>query len=232
MAKMNTVNVVRGEENQLILQPERFDLCDGDWVQWKFPEDLPSDQFGMIFFQSRLGPFHSLRSYSNKEVLGKGNVGVKSSYNYTAMILQPGQSGDQPGSVPKGTGTIDNMAAEPNTTPEIYVTYIEGSPLQVSPDPVGLNVGDTATWYITGLPADHFADFWFFGMSSVSGPFTAFYACGGDGPVAVRASGTNFARGELALIKQFSYLIEIRDAQGRVIVSHEPGIDNLGPPPG
>jgi hypothetical protein len=203
-------------------------IDNGDWVLWQFPE-LPATQLGFVFFESAFGPFHSLRSRSNMEVLANGNIGgaSASSYGYTAIIIEPGK--DDP--VATGTGFIINIATQVTTAPEIFVTYHSVSKnLTVSPNPVSLHPGDTATWYFLGLPAGAFADFWFLDSDGTSGPFLNFYACNGGGLVTVRASGTGFMA-NAAWRKTFSYRIEIRDSEGCRLAVHDPAIDNLGPPP-
>jgi len=219
------VNITQ-QDDQLIIDSSPT-VGDGDWVLWQFPE-LPDTQLGFVFFESRFGPFHSLRSRSHTEVLANGNVGATSatSYRYTAIVLEPGK----PDPVATGTGFIVNTATQVNTAPEIFVTYEGTEDLAVSPDPVGLHPGDTATWYFLGLPAGAFANFWFPGSKSTSGPFQNFYACTGGGIAAVRASGTDFMA-DADWQDAFTYHIEVRDSNGVLIASHDPAIDNLGPPP-
>ncbi|HEX4965830.1 MAG TPA: hypothetical protein VF173_33790 [Thermoanaerobaculia bacterium] len=214
---------------------------DGDWVLWQFPEML-DNQFGFVFFQNRFGPFHSLRSLGNTVVVGKGNVGSvppdSASYDYTAMILQT----EVADPIATGAGTITNQATREDTSPEVLVAYNPDLPpsqaITVTPDPVSLNPGDTATWYFSNLPDGAFANFLFKldGMpSSRNGPFVNFYAVGGSGPVTLRASGTGFAVAPLGEIQAWPakiiYYFEIRNQDGVLIGSHEPVIDNLGVPP-
>jgi len=239
-----TVTKVGGTDDpHLELAPDPVEVHDGDEVVWVFPT-LPNDQFGFVFFEPRLGPFHSLRSASNQEILGKGNVGSQEDYAYTAMILQ--LKAKDP--IATGTGTIRNRATQVNTSPEVFVTYHPDPPdpqpgqnipdhLEVTPFELPLNVGDTATWYFVNLPEDAFADFRFdVGTSNLkesTGPFVAFYACGGDGTVAVRANGTGFVTAieKKDWLPQYSYHLEVRDAEGKLIGSHDPLIDTLGVPP-
>lgn len=219
------VNITRSGSQLIIDSSPAID--DGDWVLWQFPK-LPDTQLGFVFFESAFGPFHSLRSRSNTEVLANGNIGGASadSYSYTAIIIEPGK--DDP--VATGTGFIINIATQVTTAPEIFVTYEGTQVLSVSPNPVGLHPGDTATWYFLGLPAGAFADFWFPDSGSTSGPFLNFYACTGGGLFTVRASGTGFMA-DAAWRNSFTYHIEVRDSNGVLIGSHDPAIDNLGPPP-
>lgn len=236
------VEVIQSGTSLLLDPPWPVELIDGDLVWWKFPENLPSGQFGFVFFHARLGPFHSLRSFTNTVVLGKGNVGgdggpADGAYSYTAMILQPGEK--EPIAI--GPGTILNRATQVDTAPEVSVTYDPQEPdptksLTVIPKRLGLNPGDTATWYITNLPEGAFANFCFdcepTGLPAPTGPFQAFYACRGDDLVSVRASGTGFATGvTVAVGEEIPYHLEVRNENGVLIGSHDPAIDNLGPPP-
>ncbi len=235
-----------GDSNQITINPSEIELSDGDWVRWIFP-DLPSDQFGFVFFLPRFGPFHSLRSFSNTQVLGKGNVGLAdlagNRYDYTAMILRAGEKDP----IATGVGTITNKATRVDTAPEVFVTYDPTPGLKLSeaikviPDPVSLNPGDTATWYFVNLPEGAFANFLFVpdslapSLRVANGPFMDFYACDGSGPVTVRASGTGFAAAPLpeneAWPRNFTYHLEVRNPEGVLIGSHDPVIDNLGVPP-
>jgi hypothetical protein len=248
--------VVTREDSRLTLKPEVIDLKDGEWVQWEFV-GLREGEFGFISFAPplpRLGPFYSLRSLDEKHFLGKGNKGPEDplhlgdDYGYVALVLSP-ESTDALARSPKpgtaGAGNIRNVAKVVNTAPEIVVTYSDpdtpGSPptLTVSPDPVGLNHGDTATWLFKGLPPDTFACFKFTPDSNTRelntslGPFLAFNACDGENDVAVRASGMGFAATYPDPEKhpRFTYHIELRCWDGRRLASHDPAIDNLGSSP-
>jgi hypothetical protein len=218
----------------LKIEPNDIELGDGDWVRWSF-EGIEKNDFGFISFQTRFGPFHSLRSFANASVLGKGNTGPANvnAYPYQAMILDP--NADVP--VAQAGGTINNVASKTDTAPEVLVYYnADTKTLQLAPETLGLNPGDTATWYFMNLPDDAFACFRFDplvpGMSETFGPFVDFYACGGNGLVDVRASGTGFAAlPAMAENDSFTYHIQVRDSQGKLLASHDPAIDNLGPPP-
>lgn len=241
----------------LTIQEQSIQLRDGDWVRWKFV-GLAEGEFGFISFApplDRLGPFHSLRSFDQAKepsMLGKGNKGVAGLFLYRALVLhlldsQPRASGE---------GTIQNLATRKDTAPEITVTYKKevsaSNPqqvhqwLEVSPDPVGLNTGDTATWIFQDLPEFSFACFQFQPPTTSTsgtpqskqafGPFIAFNASFGDASCAIRASATGFA---VALPKDlseeakksFTYHIQLRSWDGELLAVHDPVIDNLGPPP-
>ncbi len=215
------------------------DLDDGDQVKWIFP-DLPNDQFGFVFFTPRLGPFHSLRSVSNTEILGKGNVGSASNdlYGYTAMVLTLGKVDPEA----TGHGTVNNRGTRVNTTPDVRVAYhppANGNPATLTVDPLilPLNPGDTATWDFVALPDGAFADFQFdlhsSGMKEATGPFVAFYATNGGDAATVLANGTGFvATIPIAeQVRRYRYHIEVRGMDGKRLASHDPLIDNLGAPP-
>ena len=213
---------------------------DGDWVLWQFPE-LKDNQFGFIFFNTRFGPFHSLRSLGNTAVVGKGSTGSgPGSYDYTAMILQAGSRDP----IATGDGKITSQATQVDTSPDVLVTYNPAPGLTlaeaitVTPDPVRLNPGDTATWYFSNLPEGAFANFLFLleGMPpSQNGPFVNFYAARGSDPSSVRASGTGFAIAPVGEVQSWPakiiYLVELRNQDGVLLGNHEPVIDNLGVPP-
>ncbi len=240
------VTVSLDSNNILTIDLPEVQVDAGDWVQWTF-EGLQEDEFGFISFAPplpRFGPFHSLRSLRPGSVLGKGNKGgtVGDTYGYRALVLNL----SQPAAVASSVGMIINNAYKENTAPDIQVSYCTGDDglpqLVVSPDPVGLNTGDTATWRFSNLPENAFACFKFeavtAGMPQQLGPFIAFSACNGEEEdeegVIVEASGTGFAVGGTGIqtVESFTYYIEIRDWSGQRLASHEPVIDNLGPPIG
>jgi plastocyanin len=231
MGKQITVNVNR-QGTVLKPDPESFDLLDGDWVQWQF-WGLNQGEFGFISFDPsvpKFGPFHSLRSLDNASFLGKGNTAVQTKFTYQAMILN--LNDEKPAA--SGSGTINNRASNRDTAPDVTVAYESGSQtLIVSPDPVGLNVGDTATWWFVNTPANSFACFQFDSGTAdgSAGPFVAFSANGGGGG-SVQASGMGFVT-HIPVSnwpKSFTYRIQLRNWDGTLLASHDPVIDNLGPP--
>lgn len=240
-----TVTVTRNG-TQLTITPQEFDLKDGTWVEWEIKdEDLQPGEFLFISFAPpapRLGPFYSLRSFNAKRFLGKGHKKITAgdptggSYGYRALILDPAKSTQ----VASGVGMIRDRATQENTASEIHVTYSEVKDaqgqiidrlLQVTPNPVGLNTGDTATWLFKELPANTFAFFRFTdpsGLNPETGPFLAFNANTGGQEITVRASAMGFNGGDSTELR---YRIELRDWEGNFLASHDPVIDNLGPPP-
>lgn len=235
-AKMVTV---RRENGGNVLSLDPVEVEDSDYVVWDFP-DLLNDQFGFVFFDTRFGPFHSVRSFSNRQILGKGNVGQKADnrYDYTAMIVKVGTIDP----VATGRGELTNRAIAANTTPEVFVTYHPPSPgvaarITVEPLRLALNLGDTATWHVLGLPEDAFADFYFDpaspAMREATGPFAAFYAVNGREAGAVLASGMSFVTtvSDEDWKDSYRYHVEVRGADGKRLAAHDPIIDNLGPPP-
>jgi hypothetical protein len=230
------ITVRRSGTNGLSFEPPGpVEVGDGDQVRWGFP-DLPNDQFGFVFFDTRLGPFSSIRSFSNRQILGKGSNGQAGLYSYTAMILQLDRT--QP--IATGRGEINNRAIRVNTTPEVCVTFhpaANGTPasLEVAPYRLSLNPGDTATWCFHGLPEGTFANFQFdpttSAMKEATGPFVAFYACNGSDAGTIFASGTGFVAALPEACDEYRYHIEVRNSNGELIASHDPVIDNIGPPP-
>ena len=220
-------------DNSLTITPKNVQVGHREWVRWEFI-GLSESEFGFISFappNPRLGPFYSLRSFTSDSVLGKGNKGATGSFDYTALVLDPSQEN----AVASATAIVESTTNTVNTSPEIYVTYRDkNTPLAVSPDPVGLHPGDTATWRFRNLPPDTFACFQFQlagpGMKKESGPFLAFSALNGEAPVTVEASGMGFAA-SFPDVRQFTYHIELRYWDGRLLASHDPVIDNLGVPP-
>jgi len=232
--------------SQLTVAPQHIELHDGQWVRWTFAE-LEEGELAFISFappSPRLGPFHSLRSFTATSVLGKGNKGDApiNHHGYRALVLAP----DSKNALATGEGTIHNAATVENTAPQIFVTYHAADEhhaepwLAVVPDPVGLNTGDTATWHFIELPPNAFACFQFepvvAGMNESLGPFVAFSACNGDSPVTVAASGTGFAvnvppPSDPDNPPPFIYHIQLRAWDGTRIAVKDPAIDNLGPPP-
>jgi hypothetical protein len=230
----------------LTIDQDWQDLMEGDWVEWTFV-GLEKDQFGFISFAPplpRLGPFYSLRSFAHDTFLGKGNKGPDANiedYPYKALVLSLNAA--EP--VASADGMIRNAAGRENTAPEITVSYrkeeddqgrIVKQWLEVRPDPVALNTGDTATWHFEDLPANAFPCFHFTSPPELpsSGPFLAFNACNGDGTVTVEASGMGFllalSEEERLKWREFVYDIQLRNWDGQLLATHEPIIDNLGPP--
>jgi hypothetical protein len=246
-----TVLVTRNG-SQLTIDPQEFALENGTWVEWVF-EGLQPGEYAFISFAPpapRLGPFYSLRSLDDKRFLGKGHkkIGGENlaggSYAYRALILAPTQSD----AVASGVGMVTNCATQENTSPEIRVKYSEVKDgqgqvidhvLEVKPDPVGLNWGDTATWVFEDLPANAFPFFQFNSLPEPPeeppgiGPFVAFNASTSLQDSSARASAMGFAvyYPDPNTYPSFTYHIELRDWEGKLLASHDPAIDNLGPPP-
>ena len=239
------VNVRRKEEEKdgvvkvvLSIEPARIELKRGDWVQWEF-SNLKEGELGFIAFASpRLGPFYSLRSCGDNLFLGKGNKGTINDFPYTALILKL----DEPNAIASATGTIDNQCDQKDTSPDVEVTF-ENNVLTVSPNPLRLNAGDTATWRFPNLPSDAFVCFKFDsvkdsqgnpvqGTTGASGPFLAFNACRVDASGVVEASGMGFTAAIPVDQRpgQFTYHLQLRHWNGSSIAGHDPIIDNLGPP--
>lgn len=227
-----TIRVNR-EGNVLTLDPPTpLDLTDDDWVEWQFL-GLKAEEFGFISFDPsspKLGPFHSLRTLHDASVLGQGNTAVQTEFSYWAMILKL----DQVDPVASVKGTINNLASRRKTGPEITVFFEPGNPgLLVSPNPVSLNAGDTVAWRFVNTPAHSFACFKFDPDPAANGPygpFAAFSTNGGED--SVQASGMGFVT-QIPVdqwSKTYTYRLQLRSLDGKLLASHDPVIDNLGPP--
>lgn len=232
LEKKVCVELVRNNDSiELNITPETIHLRNHqEWVRWTF-KGLQGNEFGFISFAEqypRLGPFASIRTFSSDSVLGKGNKGILDSFTYTALVLDM----DNPKALASKQGTIENTTSTRNTAPNITVIYHgeEDPPcLEVDPCQVGLNTGDTATWHFKELPPNAFACFRF--PDKKLGPFIAFNADRGDASCTVEASGIGFTMND-PVGTQLTYHIELRNWQGNLLASHDPQIDNLGPPIG
>jgi hypothetical protein len=211
------------------------ELNAGDTLSWEF-QGVPSDCVGGILFDSNagFGPFQALELKGNL-VTGRGNNGQTGTYPYHAQLL------DANGIRSTSTQAVSvlNQLSEPDTSPVIVIacTFTSGSPGQVSIaniDPLRLFVGDTALWYVTGLPSDFFVDFLFTDPSNNSAiePFQSllFTRGQGEGSPVLKVVGAGFSPGELS---SMTYSVQVRNFTGEVIPPvDDPQIDNLGQPPG
>lgn len=239
----------------LSFDPPQVTLAPGDWVWWSYP-DIPAGRLLFIQFQEpRFGPFHSVRSLGNDSVIGKGNTGQTGTYSYRALLLDPKTEAMVVSDYQEAR--IINQSGQADTSPEaqVLVTPARGagssSPrvdVQVTPDTLSLNAGDTATWVISGpgLTADMFVTFDFTLESDGSasknrtGPFASFFTTAGgdrgDGQAEIRAHATGFLTGAGAhtppesIPARFQYNIRVWSTEGGPIGGHDPVIDNLGPP--
>ncbi len=221
----------------LLISPQEIAVVNGNWVAWYF-ENLQPGWLPHIRFATRFGPFHSLRSWyeSDQEpgFIGKGNIGPGEleRFTYTAWALDPAAGGPRA----SGTGTIHNAATLPNTSPEARVTFNPNAPkserIQVSPELLRLNPGDTATWEVSGMPPGAFATMHFkTPEGSPMRPFAAFYLVPGDGQGTARASGIGFAvKQDEPVPDRFTYSVCVWGADGKLLDGHDPTIDNIGPP--
>jgi hypothetical protein len=120
---------------------------------------------------------------------------------------------------------------DPQTGAVEVTSNIEGS------GTLRLFVGDTALWYVSGLPSGFFVSFRFPSdtnseTDSTIGPFKSFLfnrgvegESSGVGVIGVSFDPPAGAPG------QFSYHIDVRDVSGALVTTHDPVIDNLGQPP-
>src|SRR6478609_3370141 len=138
------------------------ELNAGDTLSWEF-QGVPADCVGGILFDlnAGFGPFQALELKGNL-VTGRGNNGQPDTYFYHAQLL------DANGIRSTSTQAVSvvNQLSEPDTSPVIVITCeLTSGPsptVHISNiDPLRLFVGETALWYVTGLPADFFVDFLF-----------------------------------------------------------------------
>ncbi len=218
----------------LTLDPPSARLGPEDWVEWRF-SNVPADCIPSIQFEKDvLGPFQCLQSVSNTTVQGKGNVGAEEDvlYAYTARLLDlegvRASSGDL-------AGTVVSLQQVPNTSPEVVVVFKAGL-LTVQPMTLDLYPGDTATWNVFGLPTGHSVTIQFdplvIGQDNQAAMFESFLTCrpvAGEDPGIVQVCGVHF--NDLKKLSHYSYRVAVRDPSGIIVASHDPMIDNLGPPP-
>lgn len=220
----------------LTIDNPHLDLYPGESVKWSF-NSVPPEFLTYIHFESSLGPFQCL-SLSGNSVTGVGNFGLLGVYPYRAFVL------DTEGAIAASTSAayIANLSADKDISPQAVVTYDPnkplGSNLSVVPSPLKLQIGQTATWTILGVPVDHFVTFRFMNFDDpMLGPFTSFYLNQSliESPVAIRlASGEGFGmRGGLPtpFPNPIHYRITVRNANGSLVAGHDPLIDTLGDPP-
>ncbi len=239
---------VRVVGESLAFTPTHTTLAQGDWVWWHFSH-VPAGYVPFIQFQDpQLGPFHSVRSLGNDAVIGKGNTGQSGTYTYRAILLDP----DTGTTMTSGyVGEIDNQVEEADTSPEAQVVVTPnpdlspGAPkylVDVTPDTLCLNAGDTAIWAVSGLEPDTFITFHFeksddhTTSTNRTGPFAAFIGMAGGGNGELRAHATGFMTGAgsptppESIPARFTYWIDVWSVQGEHLGGHDPVIDNLGPP--
>lgn len=235
--------LVHNAEGSLSFDPTLTPLAQGDWVWWSFL-DVPAGFIPFIQFQAPaplFGPFHSARSRGNDSVIGKGNTGVPGMYTYRAVLLDPET---EQMITSAWLGGIYNEVTSDNadTSPEAFATYHPGAPagqqITVTPDSLCLNNGDTALWVVSGLQEGMFVTMHFDApeggrSANRSGPFAALCAVAGGAAGEMRLHGTGFmteAGSDTPIPARFSYTIKVWDADGTLLGSHDPAIDNLGPP--
>ena len=236
---------VNRHQNILTLDPSTVQLEPGDWVQWRFvgmpPGTLPVIKFNESEFP--FGPFQCLQSKPGNTVKGEivqgtGNNGKDREYHYTAMLL------DTHDELASGVGSVRNLATTKDTSPVCEVQVVEEPPenneknysLHLASETLMLFEGDTAYWEVFDLPADCFISLLFTSghtnLNPLVGPFGSLAAAlpvEGEEKRVMRVVGPHFTPQENA--QRYTYQIAIRDSSGKVLVSKDPVIDNLGQPP-
>jgi hypothetical protein len=228
--------------NKLIFTNNQdVDLSPGDILEWIF-EGVPSDCVPGILFEHQLdvpgaafGPFQALMLIGNT-VVGRGNLGISRVYEYHAQLLDV--NGVRTTS--EDVGVVHNQVSIPDMSPitvipcqiitEQGVTKVHIGDI----DTLKLFVGDTAIWYVSGLPSDAFVNLIFLLSSgdSVTQPFRYVLfdrGVDGEGSTVLRVIGVDFEPGTT---DSFTYAVQVRNFPGQVIhPGDDPQIDNLGPPP-
>jgi hypothetical protein len=226
--------------NELTFDQSSVSLSPGDILEWQFV-NVPSDCVPGILFDretgvpgSAFGPFQGLLLIGNT-VVGRGNLGTSGqSYNYHAQLLDV--SGVHTTS--EDVGVVQNQVSVPDMSPITVIPCQLNSDQTVVTigdiDPLKLFVGDTAIWYVSGLPADFFVNLIFILSSgdSVVQPFRYVLfdrGVDGEGSTVLRVIGVDFEPG---MTDSFTYKVQVRNFHGDVIPPpDDPQIDNLGPPP-
>lgn len=212
--------------NVLTVSSPQIELHPGEAVEWNFPE-LALDELAFIHFDhldhpetEPYGPFQCLEP-SRTNVRGLGNTGQPGEYRYTAFVL------NHQGVVAASDGhaKILNLSAEVDTSPEATIRC-DATGLHVDPPRLRVDDGQTALWYITGLPAGHFVTFRFdvsTGEDPLTGPFDSFQMSRGISAGQV-ATGSKF-NGSSAI----TYRVRLHRPDGSIRHEHDPVIE---PPPG
>lgn len=241
MAAERTVKVTfSGFENPLTIDEAELNLCSNEVVRWTFSENVPTGCLTYIHFELPFGPFQCLSLWRDDatgkgHVMGKGNSGIPGRYSYKALVISP--NNEVATSI--GHSYIENHSIVKDTSPHAVVFHLPGKKdLSILPPNLKLQVGETATWHIVGVPEDHFVTFDFpeFTSDPLTGPFTSLELNRTlvEGPIAIRIANGEGYKGALdpAKSKQVVYRIQVRDAAGKVIArGDDPLIDTLGDPP-
>ena len=231
--------------NTLTLAPSKvnLDLNPGDVLEWEFL-NVPSDCVPGILFEqksgvsgSAFGPFQALLLVGDT-VVGRGNLGTSgTTYTYNAQLL------DAKGirTTSAGTGAVQNLVSTPDMSPITMISTtvdLTRNPVQVTIEddikPLRLFEGDTAIWYVSGLPADFFVNpvFTLLSGDSAVQPFRYVLfnrGVDGEGSAVLQVIGVDFQPGTT---NSFTYKVQPRNFSGSVNGPvDDPQIDNLGPPP-
>jgi hypothetical protein len=229
----HTVNVNRGEGDNLIVDQPQVNIQHVDSVQWVFPA-LGQGELAFLHFHSPaqrpFGPFQTLvhlgSSTPSPSILAIGNTGDGSPSSYTALILNE----HGPVATSDGTALIINHSTDPDSSPEATVRVV-GETISVEPLNLKVPPGQTAVWYIRGLDAGQIVTFDFLHSGNpMLGPFSSFTVSRGFETARV-AFGINFLDPRPAH-STVPYQVQLRNLDGKVLDFDDPTIEPLGPPPG
>jgi hypothetical protein len=215
-----------------------------DWVLWKFvPTSPPPPEGSTLFvhFAQPLGPFQAIRNVTRTAVIAKGNTGALLTFPYFLFLLLADGTIHQTQPL-----SLVNQSATVNTSPMATVTFVPNSHpdpdnvlrghLVVQPPSILLHERDIAQWQVVGPLPDNYLMAFNFAPENTSlpgheddpvGPFAEFFLKPG-GAGSPRAGAGIFISDQIGLIP---YHIDVWNADGILVASHDPSIDGLGKPP-
>lgn len=206
-----------------------------DWVTWKLHPNSPMPPPNaslLIRFEQHLGPFQTLRGNGTQTIIATGNKGDSSSTSYSYflyLLLDPAAPSHL---IKSGPFTIVNDVSGSNPSPWVHVTYDpENEQVTIEPttQPLLLHEGDVPLVKFTDVPNDFLVAFWFSGFSSANGPFSSYFVTRENGQGTVRLGGATFGLTEAPTIE---FHVRVWNADGHLVATDDPSIDNLGRPPG
>jgi hypothetical protein len=230
--------VVTRNGGELTLSHQQRELQAGDWIVWSFvglnlhelpyihfhPTELPEDR--------RFGPFQYLEPSNSEnspgpQLRGIGNSGHIGTYPYTAFILTEQGVAAQS----DGLSSIVNLSSQVDTSP-VATILCHNDTITIAPNPLKVELGRPALWYITGVPEGHFVSFRFENFpDEMIGPFSSFGYSRGIGEPYL-AIGTNYGGPhDGPPTGQVHYRVALRRPDGSILHHEDPVIEPPGWPP-